>query len=186
MNFLHEQKGIAHLDIKLENVVIDSHYMVKLIDLAFCENKQNLMCAAKGTERYFAPEVAEIFYRSQIWNPEYLIEKATYVAEKADIFSMGILLFTLMFGQPPFNQNTPHFSPLLPYLCNTSAHYQEEYFMYSELTSRLNAKGLISPGFKALLRKMLAFDPNDRMSLSEIMRTDEWINSNHMDILTYH
>jgi serine/threonine protein kinase len=63
VNFLHEQKGIAHLDIKLENVVIDSHFMIKLIDMAYCENKQTQMCAAKGTERYFAPEVAEIFYR---------------------------------------------------------------------------------------------------------------------------
>ena len=30
-----------------------------------------------------------------------------------------------------FNQNTPHFSPLLPYLCNTSADYQEEFFVFS-------------------------------------------------------
>jgi serine/threonine protein kinase len=121
VNFLHEKKGIAHLDIKPENVVIDSHYRVKLIDLGCCESKQTLMCVAKGTEAYFAPEVADIFYGRHVWHPEYLHKKATYVAEKADIFSMGILLFQLMFGEPPFVQNTPHSSPLLPYLCNTSA-----------------------------------------------------------------
>jgi serine/threonine-protein kinase len=112
---------MSHLDIKLENIVIDKNFIVKLIDFAYCEPKQNQMCVAKGTERYFAPEVAEIFYRRQVWNPHNISNKATYVAEKADIFSMGILLFTLMFGQPPFNQNIPHFSPLLPYLCSTQA-----------------------------------------------------------------
>ena len=56
------------------------------------------MRAAKGTERYFAPEVAEIFYTRKVWNPENLKIMPTFMAEKADIFSMGILLFTLMFG----------------------------------------------------------------------------------------
>jgi serine/threonine protein kinase len=53
---------MAHLDIKLENIVLDKFFMLKLIDFAYSEPKDSLMCVAKGTERYFAPEVAKIFY----------------------------------------------------------------------------------------------------------------------------
>jgi serine/threonine protein kinase len=50
------------LDIKLENIVVDSQYIIKLIDFAYCEAKDQRMFNAKGTERYFAPEVAQIYY----------------------------------------------------------------------------------------------------------------------------
>lgn len=63
MDYLHNECNKAHLDIKLENIVLDSHYFTKLIDFAYCEPKYSQMCVAKGTERYFAPEVAQIFYR---------------------------------------------------------------------------------------------------------------------------
>jgi len=98
VNFMHQTKGIAHLDIKLENIVLDSQYILKLIDFAYCEPKDTKMSKAKGTERYFAPEVAQIYYNRKVWHPENLLEQPTYVAEKADIFSLGILLFTLFFG----------------------------------------------------------------------------------------
>ena len=62
LSYLHNTCKLAHLDIKLENVVVDSRYSLRLIDFAFCESKDSLLCVAKGTERYYAPEVARIFY----------------------------------------------------------------------------------------------------------------------------
>ena len=159
---MHQSKGIAHLDIKLENIVLDSQYILKLIDFAYCEPKDTKMSKAKGTERYFAPEVAQIYYNRKVWHPENLLEQQTYVAEKVDIFSLGILLFTLFFGQPPFNHNIPEQSPLLPYLCSSNPQVQEVFFQYCNLTGDMNSQGRISPSFKALLRKMLAFNPNQR------------------------
>lgn len=53
---------MAHLDIKLENIVLDNNYFLKLIDFAYCESKNAKVYIAKGTERYYAPEVAKIFY----------------------------------------------------------------------------------------------------------------------------
>lgn len=34
--------GLAHYDIKLENIVIDKNYVPKLIDFAYCEPKDEL------------------------------------------------------------------------------------------------------------------------------------------------
>lgn len=58
LNYLHSVCNMAHLDIKLENIVVDSHYSLKLIDFAYCEERRTKMTISKGTERYFAPEVA--------------------------------------------------------------------------------------------------------------------------------
>ena len=74
VNFMHQTKGIAHLDIKLENIVLDDHYWLKLIDFAYCEPKDTKMSKAKGTERYFAPEVAQIYYGRKDWHLENLLE----------------------------------------------------------------------------------------------------------------
>ena len=58
LNHLHSDCGMAHLDIKLENIVLDSNYFLKFIDFAYCEEKLTKMSTSKGTVRYFAPEVA--------------------------------------------------------------------------------------------------------------------------------
>ena len=103
---MHHWCGLAHLDIKLENIVVDSNGLLRLIDFAYCEPKKTQMCVSKGTERYFAPEVAKLYYeRDDIWHQpsgQKSSNQLTYEAEAADIFSLGILLFTIFFGQPPF------------------------------------------------------------------------------------
>jgi serine/threonine protein kinase len=54
------------------------------------------------------------------------------------------------------------------------------------MTGDLNLKGRISPSFKALLSKMLAFNPCDRQSLAEIAATDAWFNKqNQMSLAEY-
>ena len=60
---MHEECNMGHLDIKLENIVLDKNYFLKLIDFAYSEPKRSKMLVSKGTERYFAPEVARIYYK---------------------------------------------------------------------------------------------------------------------------
>jgi serine/threonine protein kinase len=119
---------MAHLDIKLENIVMSENFLVKLIDFAYCEHVGKKLNISKGTERYFAPEVAKIFYERHARHPDSLREKPFYIAEKADVFSLGILLFTMIFGQPPFYQNVPDKSQLLPYLCSGHLETAEVFF----------------------------------------------------------
>jgi hypothetical protein len=51
---------------------------------------------------------------------------------------MGILLFTMMFGQPPFHQNDPERSPLLPFMCSNNLEMAEVFFQNHDLTRRFN------------------------------------------------
>ena len=175
LNYMHETHKMAHLDIKLENIVVDEHYLLRLIDFAYCERVDARMHISKGTERYFAPEVARIFYQRQVWYPNSLIEKPSYIAEKADVFSIGILLFTMFFGTPPFRQNDPQREPLLHYLCSNDLATAEIFFQHHELTRIPNMKGRISLGLKRLLVKLLPFKPESRPKLSDVIAHDEWV-----------
>ena len=74
------------------------------------------------------PEVARIFYQRQVWYPDSLKERPSYIAEKADVFSIGILLFTMFFGTPPFRQNDPQREPMLHYLCSNDLANAEVFF----------------------------------------------------------
>lgn len=85
----------------------------------------------------------------------------TYVAEDADIFSLGILLFTLFFGQPPFYDNDPAVSPLLATLTINP----DLFFKTHDVTRHMN----VSQGFKDLLVKMLAIEPSQRLRIAEIV-----------------
>jgi serine/threonine protein kinase len=133
LNYMHRDHGIAHLDIKLENVVVNDKFVLKVIDFAFCEKIDKLIYDCRGTDIYLAPEVlANKGSKSCIgFNPE-----------KADVFSLGILLFILFFGQNPFKSNSP-LDPSFPLLTSGSESVAEEYFSTQLLTARANAMGVI-------------------------------------------
>jgi len=85
INHCHAQ-GIIHRDIKPENIMISNENTVRLIDfgLSKASKKKNLTTIA-GTPYYMAPEVLSGNYSS-----------------KADIWSLGVLLYTLVSGYLPF------------------------------------------------------------------------------------
>ena len=82
--------GIVHRDIKPENIMISNENTVRLIDfgLSKASKKKNLSTIA-GTPYYMAPEVLSGNYSS-----------------KADIWSLGVLLYTLVSGYLPFQGST--------------------------------------------------------------------------------
>jgi serine/threonine protein kinase len=106
--------------------------------------------------------------------------------EKADVFSLGILLFILFFGLNPFQSNTPA-DPGFLLLSSGSESIAEEYFSKQPLTARCNALGLIPKSLKSLLVKMLNASPELRPSLEDILGSDEWVTSpeNVIPVLKY-
>jgi len=88
LTYLH-QKCVAHRDIKLENVMLDTSGNVKLIDFGFSTQipntqKVKLFC---GTPSYMAPEI---------------VQKIEFCGPNTDIYASGVLLFAFFCGCFPF------------------------------------------------------------------------------------
>lgn len=87
LNYLHE-KNIVHRDIKPENVLFQKKTrLVKIIDFGISKKIKpgQILNARVGTPYYIAPEV---LYRK--YN------------EKCDIWSLGVILYMIIFNYPPF------------------------------------------------------------------------------------
>jgi serine/threonine protein kinase len=90
--YCHGQ-GIHHRDLKLENILISSEGTAKVCDFglasirALSGNTSQLCNTIVGTEDFASPEI---------------IQQIPYNAEKADMWSAGIILFTILAGFCPF------------------------------------------------------------------------------------
>lgn len=81
---------MAHNDIKLENMVLNDHLKVSLIDFGF-SGPLNIRNTTKyGTLYCLPPEVY------------FMMKGGDYNAEKADIFCLGIAIFVILFQGRPF------------------------------------------------------------------------------------
>ena len=82
---------MCHRDIKLENIVLEADLRVKLIDFGIaCKFDPSIgMSSTVGTMVYMAPEMLQR-------------EKHPYY-EKADLYSIGIVLFVMLTGCFPFS-----------------------------------------------------------------------------------
>ncbi len=90
MDYAHEQ-GVVHRDLKPDNVMVSSSGRVKIMDfgLALVAGNHSLTRADQvmGTVAYFSPEQAKA---------------AKDVDHRADIYSLGVVLFELLTGVLPF------------------------------------------------------------------------------------
>ncbi|XP_056211348.1 MAP kinase-interacting serine/threonine-protein kinase 1 isoform X7 [Falco biarmicus] len=106
LDFLHT-KGIAHRDLKPENILCESPEKVspvKICDFDLGSGvKLNSACTPIttpelttpcGSAEYMAPEVVEVF-----------MEEATFYDKRCDLWSLGVILYIMLSGYPPFVGN---------------------------------------------------------------------------------
>lgn len=86
-------KSCVHRDLKLENILLDKHGNIKLCDFGFTreyEGKASYLQTFCGTICYSAPE---------------MLKGEKYAGEKVDVWSLGIILYALLAGELPYDED---------------------------------------------------------------------------------
>jgi len=81
------KRGYCHRDIKLENLMVNQEFKLKVIDFGFVGQANQDLTIPIGTPYYLAPEIM----RAQ-----------KYRGELVDVYAAGVTLFALTQGQFPF------------------------------------------------------------------------------------
>ncbi|CRK13375.1 hypothetical protein BN1708_010773 [Verticillium longisporum] len=92
VSYVHQQSCV-HRDLKLENILLDKNENVKLVDFGFTreyEGKANYLQTFCGTICYSAPE---------------MLKAEKYAGEKVDVWSLGVILYALLCGELPFDDD---------------------------------------------------------------------------------
>uniref|UniRef100_A0A8C7BFK2 non-specific serine/threonine protein kinase n=1 Tax=Neovison vison TaxID=452646 RepID=A0A8C7BFK2_NEOVI len=128
-----------------ENLLFDEYHKVKLIDFGLCAkpkgNKDYHLQTCCGSLAYAAPE---------------LIQGKSYLGSEADVWSMGILLYVLMCGFLPFDDD------------NVMALYKKIMRGKYEVPKWLSSSSIL------LLQQMLQVDPKKRISVKNLLN-HPWI-----------
>ena len=146
--YIHQRK-IVHRDLKLENLLLDRNRNVIITDFGFANRfehrSDDLMQTSCGSPCYAAPEL--------------VISEGAYVGSAVDIWSCGVILYAMLAGYLPFdddpaNPDGDNINLLYKYIVNTPLSFPD----------------YISREARDLLSIMLQPDPQRRADLSLVMR----------------
>lgn len=140
---------VAHRDLKPENLLLSNEddSEVKIADFGFAKRVfvPNSLTTQCGTPGYVAPEILEgIAYDT-----------------KSDMWSVGVILYILLGGYPPFIEKTQR--DLFRKIRNGDYEFHEEYW------------GAVSQEAKDLISSLLTVDPSLRLDAKAALR-NKWIN----------
>jgi len=150
--------GIAHLDIKPQNFLM-CQSGVKLIDFDFSLHMKDQVKGMYGTPGYRAPE----FLRGSVPFPE-----------KADIYSLGILLFVLVAGNPPYDEieeEKDHF--MFNKFYDLLRQDPEEFWKAHNGFRQQDGKEEFSREFMELFEQMVSDIPEERPGI-ELIKKHAW------------
>jgi len=169
------RSGICHRDIKLENILVNKQLKLNLVDFGLCSvnNPADFECQQNafsrefvGSENYTAPEI---------------VKRTSYNPFKADVWSCGVVLFSLLFGQFPWdditkflssanggNGNSINGNNMMDPFCTLDREPQPKIRFPKDVN--------VSDCAKHLLVQMLTVNPEKRISLQEILN-HEWFQN---------
>lgn len=156
LEHLHS-KGIAHLDIKLENLLLGKDFLLKIADFDVAQNIEDNYVLSQGTINYRAPELRIGTCRNY---------------EAADVYSAGVCLFALVSRAFPFLEEGDEITGKLN---RYSEFLSKNERFWKKMETLTKTQGRFSPSLKELLNGMWAFNPDDRLTLKEIKKS-RWYN----------
>ena len=154
--------NVAHLDIKPGNILLDSYFNAKLCDFGVArrtKDQASKISQKMGTVKYMAPEIE----RSTSGNG--------YSPFKADVYSLGVLFYYMMYGQLPDTKESMYSSSedgLSVQHTKTSVEsveVQNKDFMDVEMECDFSDSCDPLP----LIQSMLNPDPEARLSIYEVL-----------------
>jgi serine/threonine protein kinase len=151
LEYMHSE-GFSHRDIKLENVLLDSEYNIKLADFGLA-SKSKSSRTQKGTVSYMAPEI---------------LSGEKYRTESADLYALAILMFSLLTKLVPFEKADPsdeHYSQIL------AGDWTK---FWANIDANSGRKKTLSADFKELFEKMVAPKKEDRLTLEQV-KLHKWV-----------
>jgi eukaryotic-like serine/threonine-protein kinase len=147
LDYMHK-RGVVHRDLKPENIMVDDRDQIKLIDfgIAMKEDARRLtfvnLKGMLGTPDYIAPEQV----------------KGNRGDQRSDIYSLGVMLYEMLTGHPPFRGPNP------------LAVMNERLMKDPEPARKVNAE--ISVGLQEVLNRALEREPRHRYSTASEMAWD--------------
>jgi serine/threonine protein kinase len=164
IKFCHNRK-LCHLDIKPENIMLDKNFAPIIIDFGFaqkCKDEKDQIIRLKiklGTEDYACPEM---------WDDD---PDSTYNGIKADIFSLGVVLFNLVTGKPAFENNAKETDSLYGLILKDNDGTFKDY--WDEMKNRVKVP--LSNNFKKLYMQMIAHKPENRLESFDDILNSDWM-----------
>uniref|UniRef100_A0A8D8W4R4 Testis-specific serine/threonine-protein kinase 3 n=1 Tax=Cacopsylla melanoneura TaxID=428564 RepID=A0A8D8W4R4_9HEMI len=146
LDYLHEI-GVAHRDIKCENILITRCLTARLTDFGFSrffKNAKELSSTFCGTTGYASPEI---------------MKNISYNASKADIWAFGVVLYRILSKRYPFGEPGTRVRTLIHRMEN------QDYTFSGEFNISMEAKKLI--------KRMLTPNPTQRPTARDV-HNDAW------------
>jgi len=150
LHYLHEERDIVHRDLKPENILCVSKsddITIKLTDFGLAKSiTEDGLKTFCGTPQYFAPEV--LSRRTSV-------DGTGRYGKEADVWSLGVILYILISGAPPFDATMDVSVPTK--------------LSFSDPVWKVTSHSAIH-----LIRKMLTKDPKKRIDVFQAC-SHEWI-----------
>ncbi|KAJ3226767.1 ADP-ribosylation factor protein 3 [Clydaea vesicula] len=156
VDYCHKN-SVIHRDLKPEHLLLDQYQNVKIVDFGFVnlfdpDQKLNTFC---GSPFYASPE---------------------YTGPEVDIWSMGVILFTMIGGQLPFQDDNK------AELCNLIANANFKYLVFFRMVIKKMVFSLIENSEAVdLIKRMLVANWRERITIAEICK-HSWTNEGYSEI----
>jgi len=171
--WLHNDMGIAHLDISLENILIKNgtfvpvqdgdetvftinpNVQIKICDFGLAEIFQH---DAASRQRSF--QCTKFCGKTNYKAPEVYAKKGVFDARKADVWSLGVVLFCMLVGSPPYNKP----------IASDQAYLYIKNGIIDQLLFQWERNHFITVKVLSLLHAMLDYDAESRFLVDDVVQ----------------
>jgi len=155
--------GISHRDIKLENILVNRQLKLNVVDFGLCGVNTPQEFEMSIFQRRYDAVLSREFVGSENYTAPEIVKRASYNPFKVDTWSCGIVLYSLLFGQFPWDDISKFIGP------------SNDISKLEQPRIRFPKDVPVSDTAKQLLVQMLTVIPEKRITIQEIL-SSEWLN----------